>query len=57
MYVILSGRVAVVARDAFGPGPPIAAFAELVGASVEDMAEVVPGEVLAEIGQLSGKPV
>jgi len=56
MYVILSGRVAVVARDALGRAPPIAAFAELVGASVEDMAEVVPGEVLAEIGQLSGKP-
>src|SRR6266436_118668 len=45
MYVILSGRVAVVGRDGLGQAIPVA-----------EMAEAVPGEVLAEIGQLSGKP-
>src|SRR6266446_533364 len=56
MYVILSGRVAVAGRDAVGQAIPVAKFAELIGATLEDMAEVVPGEVLAEIGQLSGQP-
>jgi len=55
-YVILSGRVAIVPRDAFGQSVPVAAFAELIGAPIEEMAEVVPGEVMAEIGQLSGRP-
>ena len=54
-YVILSGRVAIVLRDALGHSPPMAAFAQLIGAPVEEMTEVVPGEVLAEIGQLSGR--
>src|SRR5439155_21725080 len=56
MYVILSGRVAVVGRDGLGQAVPVAAFAQLIGATVEEMAEAVPGEVLAEIGQLSGQP-
>jgi thioredoxin reductase (NADPH) len=56
MYVILSGRVAIVPRDVLGRAAPVAAFAELIGAPVEEMAEVVPGEVMAEIGQLSGRP-
>jgi len=56
MYVILSGRVAVTGRDPLGQALPVAAFAELIGATLEDMAEVVPGEVMADIGQLSGNP-
>ena len=55
MYVILSGRVAIVPRDVLGQTVPVAAFAQLVGAPVEEMTEVVPGEVMAEIGQLSGR--
>jgi thioredoxin reductase (NADPH) len=35
---------------------PVAAFAQLIGAPVEEMTEVVPGEVMADIGQLSGRP-
>jgi hypothetical protein len=31
MYVILSGRVAVVPRDALGQTVPVAAFAQLIG--------------------------
>ncbi len=56
MYVILSGRVAIVPRDGLGQAVPFAAFAQLIGAPVEEMTEVVPGEVMAEIGQLSGRP-
>lgn len=56
MYVILSGRVAVVPRDALGQAVPVAAFAQLIGAPLQEMTEVVPGEVIAEIGQLSGRP-
>ncbi len=48
MYVILSGRVAIVPRDALGQTVPVAAFAELIGAPLEEMTEVVPGEVIAE---------
>ena len=55
MYVILSGRIAIVPRDGLGRVVPVAAFAQLIGAPVEDMTEVVPGEVIAEIGQLSGR--
>ena len=55
-YVILSGRVAIVPRDVFGQSVPVDAFAQLIGAPVEEMTEVVPGEVMAEIGQLSGRP-
>jgi thioredoxin reductase (NADPH) len=56
MYVILSGRIAIVPRDGLGQAVPVAAFAQLIGAPVEEMTEVVPGEVIAEIGQLSGRP-
>jgi thioredoxin reductase (NADPH) len=56
MYVILSGRIAIVPRDGLGHVVPVAAFAQLIGAPVEEMMEVVPGEVIAEIGQLSGRP-
>ena len=56
MYVILSGRIAIVPRDALGQAMPVAAFAELIGAPLEEMTEVVPGEVIADIGQLSGRP-
>ena len=56
MYVILSGRVAIVPHDGLGQAVPVAAFAQLIGAPVEEMTEVVPGEVIAEIGQLSGRP-
>jgi thioredoxin reductase (NADPH) len=55
MYVILSGRVAIVPRDRLGQAAPVAAFAQLLGAPIEEMSEVVPGEVMAEIGQLSGR--
>src|SRR3989475_4595978 len=53
--VILSGRVAVAPRDGLGRTLPVAEFAQLMGASLAEM-EVVPGEVMAEIGQLSGTP-
>ena len=56
MHVILSGRVAVVGRDGLRQAIPVAAFAQLIGAPVEEMAEAEPGEVLAELGQLSGTP-
>jgi thioredoxin reductase (NADPH) len=55
MYVILSGRVGIVPRDGLGQTVPVGAFAELIGAPLEEMTEVVPGEVIAEIGQLSGR--
>jgi len=55
MYVILSGHIAIVPRDGLGRAVPVAAFAQLIGASIEEMTEVVPGEVIAEIGQLSGR--
>ena len=56
MYVVLSGRIAIEPRDGLGQAVPVAAFAQLIGAPVEEMTEVVPGEVIAEIGQLSGRP-
>ena len=55
MYLVLSGRLAVVSRDALGRSLPIADFAQLVGGTLEEM-EILPGEVLAELGALSGKP-
>jgi thioredoxin reductase (NADPH) len=54
-YVILSGRVAIEARDALGQPVPVAAFAQLIGAPLEEMQEVVPGEVMADLGQVSGR--
>jgi len=56
MYLILSGRVAIEPRDGLGQSVPVDAFAQLIGAPAEEMTEVVPGEVIAEIGQLSGRP-
>jgi thioredoxin reductase (NADPH) len=56
MYVILSGRVAIVLRDALGQALPMAAVAEQIGAPLEELTEVVPGEVMAELGHLSGRP-
>jgi thioredoxin reductase (NADPH) len=56
MYVILSGRVAVVGRDAVGQPVSATAFAEMMGATLQDMAEVVQGEVMAEIAEVSGQP-
>ena len=55
MYVILSGRVAIVLRDALGQALPVAPVAELIGAPLEQMTEVMPGEVMAELGHLSGR--
>ena len=55
-YVILSGRVGIVPRDVLGKPVPVAAFAQLIGAPIEEMSEVVPGEVVGEIAQLSGRP-
>ncbi len=54
-YVILSGRVAIEARDALGQPVPVGTFAQLIGAPVEEMMEVVPGEVMADLGQVSGR--
>src|SRR6266850_5350001 len=48
MLVILSGRLAVVPRDGLGRALPVTEFAHLIGATIEDMSEVVAGEVLAE---------
>jgi thioredoxin reductase (NADPH) len=55
LFLILSGRVAVVGRDGLGNDLPVARFADVVGGTLEDM-EVVPGEVLADLGLLSGTP-
>jgi thioredoxin reductase (NADPH) len=55
MYVIVSGRVAIVLRDPLGQAVPVATLAELIGARLEEMTEVVPGEVMAELGHLSGR--
>jgi len=55
MYVVLSGRLAVVSQDPLGRSIPIAEFAQVVGGTLEEM-EILPGEVLAEMGTLSGRP-
>ena len=55
MYVILSGRVAIVPRDGLGEVAPVAAFAQMIGAPIEEMKEAFPGEVIAELGLLSGR--
>jgi thioredoxin reductase (NADPH) len=56
MYVVLSGRIAIEPRDGLGQAMPVEAFAQRLGAPVQEMTEAVAGEVLAEIGQLSGRP-
>src|SRR2546422_9298660 len=43
MYVILSGRVAIVPRDGLGQAVPVAAIARLVGGPVEERAGGGPG--------------
>src|SRR4030095_14085862 len=40
-----AGRVAIAPRDGLGQAVPVAAFAELIGAPLEEMTEAVPGEV------------
>jgi len=55
MYVILSGRVKTVGRDALGRSMSPDKFLQQIGGTPDDL-EVVPGEVLAELGQLSGNP-
>ena len=55
MYVILSGRVAVVSKDALGRALALVDFAQLIGGTPEEM-EVLPGELLADLGTLSEKP-
>jgi thioredoxin reductase (NADPH) len=55
MYVVISGRVAVVGRDALGRSMSAAEFARIIGVDVESL-EVCPGEVIAELGHLSGQP-
>ena len=54
-YVILSGRVAIVPRDVLGQEMPVGAFAQMLGVPLEEMEEVVPGEIMADLGQLSGR--
>src|SRR5215831_11805932 len=55
MYVILSGKLAVVSRDPFGRALPVAEFGQMIGGTPEEM-EVLPGEFLADLGTLSDKP-
>jgi thioredoxin reductase (NADPH) len=55
MYVILSGRVSIIPRDGLGQVAPVAAFAELIGAPLEEMEQTFPGEVIADLGLLSGR--
>src|SRR5499433_3474809 len=55
MYVILAGRVKVVGRDPLGRSMPVGEFIQMIGGTPEDL-EIVPGEVVAELGQLSGNP-
>jgi thioredoxin reductase (NADPH) len=55
MYVILSGRLAVVSRDALGRSLPLVDFVQLAGGTPDEM-EILPGEVLADLGTLSDKP-
>ena len=55
MYVILAGRVKVVGRDALGRSMSPDEFLQRIGGTPEDL-DVVPGEVIAELGQLSGNP-
>jgi thioredoxin reductase (NADPH) len=55
MYVILSGRMAVVSRDPLGRSLPVAEFVQRMGGTPEEM-EILPGEFLADLGTLSNKP-
>src|SRR5262245_24100070 len=55
MYVILSGRMAVVSRDPLGRSLPVAEFVQRMGGTPDEM-EILPGEFLADLGTLSDKP-
>src|SRR5262249_1921576 len=55
MYVILSGRLAVVSRDPLGRALPVAEFGQMIGGTPEEM-EVLPGEFIADLGTLTEKP-
>jgi thioredoxin reductase (NADPH) len=55
MYVILSGRMAVVSRDPLGRSLPVADFVQRMGGTPEEM-EILPGEFLADLGTLTNKP-
>jgi thioredoxin reductase (NADPH) len=55
MYLILSGRLAVVTRDPFGRALPVAEYGQMIGGTPEEM-EVLPGEFIADLGTLSDKP-
>jgi thioredoxin reductase (NADPH) len=55
MYVILSGRLAVVSRDPLGRAIPVAEYGRMIGGTPEEM-EVLPGEFLADLGTLTEKP-
>src|SRR5262252_6887 len=47
MYLVLSGRVAIALKDALGQAVPVDTVAELIGAPLGEMMDVVPGEVMA----------
>jgi thioredoxin reductase (NADPH) len=55
MYVILSGRMAVVSRDPLGRTFPVAEFGRMIGGTPEEM-EILPGEFVADLGTLTEKP-
>ncbi|HET6981254.1 MAG TPA: cyclic nucleotide-binding domain-containing protein, partial [Myxococcaceae bacterium] len=55
MYVIVSGRLAVVSRDPLGRSFPIAEFGRMIGGTPEEM-EILPGEFVADLGTLTEKP-
>ena len=55
MYVILTGRLAVVSRDPLGRLFPVAEFGRMIGGTPEEM-EVLPGEFVADLGTLTEKP-
>src|SRR5215470_11327917 len=55
MYVILSGRLAVVSRDPFGKAFPVAEYGQMIGGTPEEM-EILPGEFIADLGTLTDKP-
>jgi len=55
MYVILSGKLAVVSRDPLGRALPVGEYSQLVGGTPEEM-EILPGEFLADLGTLTEKP-
>jgi thioredoxin reductase (NADPH) len=54
MYVVLSGRVAIVSRDALGRSIDATAIAGMADVRAEDL-EVSPGEVIADLGVVSGQ--